>query len=187
MQIMKFYEQNKKNPSSDITFLNQKIDIKEAATILKRLAQTWNDRAKVKQFNFGEKLSFDESADDFLLDLLPFNHHSLFVKASEEEKKKILTCGWIIYNYKTFGIETDIINPACVSILSGKVPGLHDAVSKEIVSETMIDESYHVLLVMNAIAITNQTRNISLRIPSFNLVKKMKNYKINIHLIGRKY
>lgn len=174
MQMLKI---NKKNisiyPSNDILD-ESKLDIAQAALILKKLIESWSRRAQVRKININEKIQFIEDAEDYLVDLLPFKDHPIFLKAPEDTKRKILSCGWVIYNQKTIAIETEIINPVCVSILSDKVPGVNDPISKEIVSETMVDESYHVLLVMSAINITCQRRNISLKTPAFSLIQNMK-------------
>lgn len=150
------------------------LDILEATIVLKKLANSWSKRAQVRHKNSNVNLEFIDEAEDFLVDLLPFKNHPDFHQLSEEMKKKVLSCGWIIYNQKTVTIETKLVNPVCVNILSEMVPGVSDSVCKQIVSETMVDESYHVLLVMNAIGITNQRRSISLRDLNFNLIKNMK-------------
>lgn len=95
----------------------QKINVVQAIIIIKRMAHTWNRRAQIRQFDFGEDIVFEDEADDFLFDLLPFKDHPAFLRASEAMKSKVLSCGWIIYNQKTLLIETEIINQAC-SIIS---------------------------------------------------------------------
>lgn len=152
---------------------NKMLKVHQATTVLKMMANSWSNRAQVRQLNIYGDMTFDENAYDFLIDLLPFKDHPIFVRAPEEIRRKILSCGWIIYNQKTLSIETEILNPACATIISERVPGVADGSIKEVISETMIDESYHVLLVLNAIRVTSQRRSLYLNVPKYNLVKNM--------------
>lgn len=174
MEMLKRSEQNRNFASSNLLLDAKKFDIAQAAIVLKKLAGSWNTRAQVRKLDIDHSVQFHEEADDFLIDLLPFKDHPFFLSASDEIKKKVLSCGWIIYNQKTVAIETEIINPACVDLLAELIPGVADAVSKQIVSETMVDESYHVLLVLGAINITSQKRGLFIKAPSFNLVNNMR-------------
>ncbi|HLB43675.1 MAG TPA: diiron oxygenase [Gammaproteobacteria bacterium] len=176
MQILKTNQQNVDLVPSSSSLDKQKINVAQATIILNKLSRSWKNRAQVRR-SMGENILFNENAEDFLVDLLPFKDHPIFCNASEDMKRKILSCGWIIYNQKTITIETDIINPTCTNILSGIIPGATNPVSKQIICETMVDESYHVLLVTNAIALTGQKRDIFLKLTLFNLVKNMKKYQ----------
>jgi hypothetical protein len=150
------------------------INVKEATAILKKMSSAWSKRAQIRKINVNHPIPFDDSADDFLVRLLPFSQHPYFIDASYEMKRKILSCGWMIYNQKTLVIETEIINPACVNILQGFIPGADDFTSKKIASETMMDEFYHVSLVLNAIELTSLHRNLFITMPSFNIVRNMR-------------
>ncbi|MDH3603049.1 MAG: diiron oxygenase, partial [Candidatus Tectomicrobia bacterium] len=130
----------------------------QAHSLLKKLTKNWPNRAQIKKDEFDEKALLDDSKDDFLTDLLPFKEHPLFLAASDEMKKKILTCGWLAYNEKTVDIEAKIITPACMRIIYGEVPGLQDTVSTHVASQTLVDEAYHVLLVNRAIQLTKERR-----------------------------
>jgi alpha-N-dichloroacetyl-p-aminophenylserinol N-oxygenase len=144
--------------------------------LLSKMSSFWYRRAQVKK----EDLSFpafDESKDDFLTELLPFAKHPIYQGLSEKMKSKILSSGWIIYNEKTVQIETKIVNPVCVDILSDAVPGDTGNVYREILSQTMTDESYHVLMVVLASNITRRNRKLDLILPEFGLVKKMREFE----------
>jgi hypothetical protein len=143
--------------------------------LLKKLANTWGRRAQVKKDDFEIDTLFDEGKVDFRIDLLPFKDHPAFLKAPESMQKKILSCGWLAYNEKTVEIETKIVTPACVPILYGEVPGVQDEVSRQIASQTLVDEAYHVLLVINACRITREQRDLlSVRLPECTLIVKMR-------------
>jgi hypothetical protein len=142
--------------------------------LLRRLAANWPRRAQVKKDELDASL-VDEAKDDFIPELLPFRDHPLFVEAPAALRRKVLSCGWLAYNEKTVDIEAKIINPACLHIVHRDVPGLRDGASREIASQTLVDEAYHIFLVNRANEITRQRRDlVSLPIPECTLVKQMR-------------
>lgn len=156
------------------------LDISHCRTLLEKLANNWHKRAQVVQARKkiaklnDPELSFDERKDDFRVDLLPFKDHPRFQQASVAMKQKILSCGWLAYNEKTVEIESKIISSACNSIISQNVPGLEDGISQQIASDTLVDEAYHIQLVINASRITREKRNLQqLRLPNFALTTNM--------------
>jgi len=141
--------------------------------LLDRIARGWHSRAQVKQDEL--QLHFDITRADFREDLLPFKDHPTYLELPDETKGKILSCGWLAYNEKTVAIETAIVSPACIDILDEKFPGLKDETTKRIICETLVDESYHLLLVKNANRITREYRGLQhIQIPTFNLVYHME-------------
>lgn len=142
--------------------------------LLGRLAASWSRRAQVRKPELDASL-LDTDKDDFIPDLLPFRDHPLFESASPELRKAVLSCGWLAYNEKTVDIEAKIINVACQHIIEHDVPGLEDGASRELASETLIDEAYHILLVCRANEITRQQRGLAhVTIPECTLVHKMR-------------
>lgn len=165
----------------NITFVprmdsDNEIDIDKVKLALENINKNWDKKARVRdaKMDYEELPIFDISKPDFREEFLPFSTHPLYLDASQEMKNKILTCGWLIYNTKTEHIETKIVNPSCTDIICGKVPGLKDAVSREIAAEAMTDESFHTLLVLRANNITESHRGFSLDLPDFELVKQLK-------------
>ena len=159
-------------------------DILHCRNLLQKLASNWHKRAQVGKIKHkAAKLerpewSFDRDRDDFRIDLLPFKNHPHFQQAPVEVKKKILSCGWLAYNEKTVEIESKIIAPACNHIIGRDVPGVKDSVSQQIASDTMVDEAYHVQLVVTACRITREKRNLqNLELPNFALTTNMEREK----------
>ncbi|MDJ0617474.1 MAG: diiron oxygenase [Calothrix sp. MO_192.B10] len=152
-------------------------EISHSRTVLQKMSRSWHKRAQVKQNieeNFQPEWAFDPTKDDFRLDLLPFKEHDDFLNAPVEMQKQILSCGWIAYNEKTIDIESKVISPACNHIIYRSLPGVDDGISQQIASETLVDEAYHILLVINACCITREHRGLqSLKLPEFNLVRNM--------------
>jgi len=141
--------------------------------LLDRFANTWPKRAYVKKQELDP--FFEEGKEDFLESLLPFRDMPQYQSCSPELKSQVLSCGWLIYNAKTVQIETEIVNPTCMHVIQGKMPGLHGDNSQRAVCETMVDEAYHVHLVEQASRLTRSRRALEyVAIPEFNLVKHMR-------------
>ncbi|WP_427158970.1 diiron oxygenase [Aliinostoc sp. HNIBRCY26] len=153
-------------------------EISYSRNLLQKMGGNWHQRAQVKtkiDQQSHPELIFDATKDDFRIDLLPFKSHPDFLAAPLEIQKKILSAGWIAYNEKTIDIESKVITPACNHIIYRNIPGVDDGISQEIASETLVDEAYHVLLVINACRMTRENRGLqSLRLPEFNLVRNMQ-------------
>lgn len=147
----------------------------EVKLLLERLSKGWSKRSGVKKYDSSEAdlPEFDLDKDDFLAELLPFGTHPTYLSASEELKKLVLTYAWIMYNQKTIAIEADIVSPACMCIIRGEVDGLNDRHSKQLAAESMTDESFHTLLVTQAIGITEEKRGVHVEMPNFSLVKNL--------------
>src|SRR5262249_54015114 len=147
----------------------------QARALLQRLANTWGRRARVKQPELEGETLFDASKDDFLPALLPFQHHPAFLAAPDDMRTQILSCGWLAYNEKTLDIEAKVVAPACAHIIAGDVPGLQDGVSKQIASQTLVDEAYHELLVLKACQVTRARRGLAaVTLPESQLITKMR-------------
>ena len=141
--------------------------------MLNRLAGNWGRRAQVKKPEM-EPL-FVPDREDFLEHLLPFRNMPQYQSSSPELKSRVLSCGWLMYNAKTTQIETEIVNPVCLSIMSGQIPALHDEASQLAVGETMVDEVYHVHLVERSSRLTRRCRELEhIVVPKFNLVRHMQ-------------
>ncbi|MEU6764908.1 diiron oxygenase [Streptomyces sp. NPDC046853] len=141
--------------------------------MLERLATSWPRRAYVKKQEL--EPFFESDKEDFLESLLPFRHLPQYQACSPELRSRVLSCGWLMYNAKTVQIETEIVNPACLDIIKGAMPGLCSADSQKAVCETMVDEVYHVHLVEQASRLTRGRRGLDgIVIPRFNLVRHMQ-------------
>lgn len=151
-------------------------DVSHCRMLLAKIRSTWSRRAQVRKQADPELDSaffFDPERDDFRTDLLPFGRHPLFLQAPPELQKKVLSCGWLAYNEKTFDIEAQVITPACHHLMNGSLPA--DRVSRQIAGETLIDEAYHVLLAINACSITRDERSLdSLILPKSHLVTSLE-------------
>ena len=147
----------------------------QVRALLQRLANNWGRRACVKRPELEGETLFDASKDDFVPYLLPFQDHPAFLAAPEGMRTQILSCGWLAYNEKTLDIEAKVVAPACHHIIAGDVPGLQDGVSKQIASQTLVDEAYHELLVLKACQVTRDRRGLTaVTLPESQLIAKMR-------------
>jgi hypothetical protein len=147
----------------------------QARALLRRLATSWERRARVKQAELDGEALFDDRRDDFIPDLLPFRAHPAFMAAPDAMRAQILSCGWLAYNEKTLDIESKIVAPACHHIMAGEVPGLQDGVSKRIAAQTLVDEAYHELLVLKACEVTRERRGVgAVILPESQLIVRMR-------------
>lgn len=157
------------------------IDVNKALRMLRQLKKSWYHRAQVRENgpDLVAKNEFKHDKDDFLPSLLPFATNPLYENLPPHLQRQILSCGWLVYNQKTLDIESKIINPACLDLLENKIPGTNYAECREIVSETMVDESYHILLVVNACDVTRKERQLEhIRFHAdFSLVNMMEKHK----------
>lgn len=159
-------------------------NISHCRVLLEKMTCSWHRRAQAAQvrqkvaLESQPEMAFDAERDDFRTDLLPFRDHPNFLSAPLEMRKKILSYGWLAYNEKTVDIESRVIAPACNHILYKEVPGVEDSTSQLIASNTLVDEAYHIQLVVTACRLTRQCRQLEhLKLPSFNLVKNMESEK----------
>ncbi|MFF0745951.1 diiron oxygenase [Streptomyces sp. NPDC004111] len=148
-------------------------ELSHTKIMLGRLATSWPRRAYVKKQEL--EPFFEADKEDFLESLLPFRNMPQYRSSTPEMKSRVLSCGWLMYNAKTTQIETEIVNPTCLDILGGAMPGLRSDDSQMAVCETMVDEVYHVHLVEQASRLTRARRGLAdLEIPQFNLVRHMR-------------
>jgi hypothetical protein len=145
---------------------------------LEKLALSWPARAGVRKADLDPGVAYDDGKPDFLTELLPFHDHPLFVRAPEPYRQAALSCGWLAYNEKTVAIESKIVSPACMHLIEGDVAGFQRHRYAEAVSQALVDESYHILLVLQANGVTRQRRGLTeLHIPSFELVTNMRRHQ----------
>jgi para-aminobenzoate N-oxygenase AurF len=148
-------------------------EISHTRMMLERLAGNWPRRAQVKKEEM--RPLFVSDREDYLESLLPFRHLPQYLTASPELQSRVLSCGWLMYNAKTVQIENEIVNPSCLTIIEGQLPGLNEESSQLAVCETMVDEVYHIHLVERSSRLTRRRRGLEhLVIPRFNLVRHMQ-------------
>jgi hypothetical protein len=141
---------------------------------LATMGEMWKERAQVKNEEFEVEMMYSDEYDDFLDRLIPFHQHPRYGELDDEMRTKILSSGWIAYNEKTIDIESKIISPICNEIIYGTLPGTHDETIKWLAAQTLTDEAYHVLMVINTARAARTHRGLlDLRLPSFDLVNKI--------------
>jgi hypothetical protein len=81
--------------------------------------------------------------------------------AARAGQAQLLTYGWLAFNQKAIDIEHNVLMPACLRLLelAGEAG---DVVAADAVSQAMVDEAYHILLVRQA----NQRTLVERRLPA---------------------
>lgn len=149
----------------------------ESIAALAKMGEMWKDRAQVLTFEkeFEVDMMYSAEHDDFLDRLIPFHQHPRYSELDDEMRTKVLSSGWIAYNEKTIDIETKIISPICNEIIYGTLPGTRDDTIRWLAAETLTDEAYHVLMVLNTCRMCRTQRGLmDLRLPSFDLVNQIE-------------
>jgi hypothetical protein len=155
-------------------------DLERDRDRIERLRESWLVRANVRKTGPDLILDYDDGKPDFLTELLPFRDHPLFTKAPEPFKQAALSCGWIAYNEKTVAIESKIVSPACMHLIDNEVAGFPRHRYRDAVAQALVDESFHILLVVQATNVTRRRRRLAeLTLPAFELVGSMQRHQEN--------
>lgn len=150
------------------------MQISETQAMLNQMSWYWKDRATVKRPDFDTALVYDTDEDDFLDELIPCYQHPKFQENYEEFRSQLLAAGWLAYNEKTIDIESQIISPTCIEMIYGNLPGTANESVRWAASDTLVDESFHVLMVVNAMRPCKVNRGLEdLQLTGFNLTKQM--------------
>lgn len=146
-------------------------------TRLQHLDRVWYRRAQVRQ-PLKEDPTWQAERPDFLESLLPFAEHPLWHAAEHELKQTVLSLGWLAYNWKTVDIESHIISPSCIDLLYGRIPCADYSLVRNTVSQALVDEAYHIMIVVHACQATRVLRNLShIKLGEFNLTRSMEREK----------
>ncbi|OGT43178.1 MAG: hypothetical protein A3F13_05760 [Gammaproteobacteria bacterium RIFCSPHIGHO2_12_FULL_40_19] len=152
----------------------ENITTSHSRVLLSKITASWEKRARVKHYLLPNETSYEIDKPDFIETLIPIKNSRTYLNLSDAQKNKILSYGWLAYNAKTIAIESKIISPVCYDIIDGHIPGADDNDSRMLISETLTDESYHVLLCHHAMAMTEKYRKINRDIfPNFDLIDKV--------------
>jgi len=142
---------------------------------LEKMGVVWKDRAQVKNEEYEVEMMYSTEYDDFLDRLIPFHQHPRYGEIDDEMRTTLLSSGWIAYNEKTIDIESKIISPICNEIIYGTLPGTRDETIKWLAAQTLTDEAYHVLMVIQTARMARTQRGLlDLRLPSFDLVNQIE-------------
>jgi hypothetical protein len=134
---------------------------------LTKIVASWDRRAQVKRTGLLD-VRFEPDLPDFLPELLPFAAHPVFTSANQDERMQLLTYGWLAFNQKAIDIEHNVLVPACSHLLEMATME-DDTVAADAVSQALVDEAYHVLMVRQANQRTLSERG--LQAPSFPLCR----------------
>lgn len=151
-------------------------DLQPSPTIrsLVKICSGWEKRAQARTFELPNITLFDPNKEDYLDDLLPFNEHHVYKNANKSDRSNILSCGWLLYCQKTIEIEKHILTPACIAIYDLGDQLRLDHTAREVISQTLVDEAYHILMTHHVSQITRSARELDhIQIPVSSVVECM--------------
>lgn len=152
----------------------QKYTNSHSHKMLTQMSHHWGERAQVKSCEFDIDLVYDQNRDDFLPNLIPLQGNPTYDKYFDDFRTKILACGWIAYNEKTIDIESQIVTPVCNDLIYKNISCADSELIRWAAAETLVDESYHILMVVNAMRACKKNRNLNeLKISGFSLTRNM--------------
>jgi 4-aminobenzoate N-oxygenase len=129
--------------------------------LLQKMAASWPKRATVRADLYKYQTEYvDPERSDYPLELIPFAGHPRYLATTPEQKQRIATWGWLVYNERTIQSEEFLANPAFTLIMHGAFPGADDLALRQSVQHCLIDEHFHTLIHMTAIHETRAWRNI---------------------------
>ncbi|MEU0332778.1 diiron oxygenase [Streptomyces sp. NPDC006193] len=132
-------------------------------TVLRRVADAWPRRATIRTDldRIAEPGEYDEALPDYPVRLLPFAEHPLFLAAAPEQRQKVLTLAWLVYNERVIAAEEHVANPTFAMIMHGVFPGADGVHLKRAVQQTHVDEVWHTYMHMVAMQRTREVRAVT--------------------------
>ncbi|MFB7913275.1 diiron oxygenase [Streptomyces sp. NPDC056061] len=132
-------------------------------TVLRRIADAWPRRATIRTDldRIAEPEEYDESLPDYPVRLLPFAEHPLFLAATPEQRRDVLTMAWLVYNERVIAAEEHVANPTFAMIMHGVFPGAEGVQLKRAVQQTHVDEVWHTYMHMVAMQRTREVRAVT--------------------------
>ncbi|WP_329127449.1 diiron oxygenase [Streptomyces caniferus] len=132
-------------------------------SVLRRIADSWPRRATIRTDldRISEPEEYDEQLPDYPEHLLPFAEHPLYLAAAPEQRQKVLTMAWLVYNERVIAAEEHVANPTFAMIMHGAFPGADGLQLKRAVQQTHVDEVWHTYMHMIAMQRTREVREIT--------------------------
>lgn len=145
--------------------------------VMERLAKSWDQRVAVRQDRLDLGQYYDASIPDFPVAMIPFSGDQEFAQliadAEENVKLRFLAATWLAYNERVIYIEDEIVQPLCRLLLKGRLPGMGDALAKQVLAQTQVDEQFHILMCLDILS-SARTRH------------KLDDYVLPEPLLGRR-
>jgi hypothetical protein len=143
-------------------------DITIDRALVQRVAAAWPRRATVRSdmVTIESGMEYDGERPDYPLHLLPFREHPDFLAIDPEQRDRVLTWSWVVYNQRVISAEEHVANPAFALVMQGVFPGTDDFAFRRAVQQALVDEHWHTYMHMMAIERVRDLRGIG-AIPRF--------------------
>ncbi|GAA4791706.1 diiron oxygenase [Streptomyces ziwulingensis] len=132
-------------------------------SVLRRLADSWPRRATIRTDldRIAQPEEYDEALPDYPERLLPFAEHPLFLAAGPEQRRRVNTLAWLVYNERVIAAEEYVANPTFAMIMHGVFPGADHPDLRRSVQQAHVDETWHTYMHMVAMRRTREVRQVA--------------------------
>ena len=142
---------------------------------LQQIESSWHTRARVRCHPALHDNGFQLEKLDFLPEWLPFGAHPDFLSLPETLKCTLLSVAWLLYNQATIDIEYQLVIPFCLHTVSTQPRFRADHQWRQLLFQTVTDESYHVQLTEHASEMTRAHRGLQgIQIPNSFILHSMR-------------
>ncbi|MDV8022648.1 diiron oxygenase [Rhodococcus sp. IEGM 1330] len=132
-------------------------------SVLKRLNAAWPKRSTlasdIGRLHTDDEF-FDPSVPDYPEHFLPFANHPSWIDAGAEQRQKVLTAAWLVYNQRVITAEEEVANPTFQRIAHGTLFGLSGAALREAAQQAHVDETWHTYMHILAMRKTGELRGM---------------------------
>lgn len=147
------------------------------SAVIGRLAANWTRRASVKKAEPDLDDLFEEGRPDYPEHLLPFRDHPTYLALDDTVLRRLLAWAWVAFNKNVMDNEQRVVNPGFALIASGTFRAGFDESVAQAVTQAMVDEQYHTLMHLNAIAVTRRRRGWRMPESALPLAKKARRHE----------
>jgi len=137
-------------------------DVQIDHALIRKLVANWPRRTTIRSDKFpwpeASPEHYEAARPDYPIHLVPFRDHPLYREVSDAQHARVLTLAWLSYNERTILAEEHMANPAFTMIMHGKFAGADDHFVRQSIQHALIDEHFHTLIHMNAMADTRRLR-----------------------------
>lgn len=158
-------------PNSNVKTKSRNHDV-----LARRIVESWDKRAQVKQ-SIPEDYSLINEKLDFPLAQLPFDANAWTQKYGQNAISTICSLAWLAFNNKVISIESNLLVPCC-KVLMDEAFEHNDVVTVEMLAQAQTDEAFHVLMAHKAMCICKEHRSLTdVKFPKCRIIQEYEHFE----------